>query len=183
MIKLLDVYSLLGLHDLMGIKSLLFQVLCLFMLISPDLKAFKFKTLQHLQPFCQGERSGQQLYQTLQTLVTAMSDVHLIAFFVNKLFICRNDGAVKCVSSLLYFPFFFFQWKKFKIRPGRLKNLVSSAFQMRLICWLICFLVAFHASLEIASQICKILFVMEWDILDIAELEVKFRSIVQLCCI
>lgn len=108
LIKLLDVYSLLGLHDLMGIKSLLFQVLCLFMLISPDLKAFKFKTLQHLQPFCQGERSGQQLYQTLQTLVTAMSDVHLIAFFVNKLFICRNDGAVKCVSSLLYFPFFFF---------------------------------------------------------------------------
>lgn len=108
LIKLLDVYSLLGLHDLMVIKSLLFQVLCLFMLISPDLKAFKFKTLQHLQPFCQGERSGQQLYQTLQTLVTAMSDVHLIAFFVNKLFICRNDGAVKCVSSLLYFPFFFF---------------------------------------------------------------------------
>ena len=108
LIKLLDVYSLLGLHDLMVIKSLLFQVLCLFMLISPDLKAFKFKTLQHLQPFCQGERSGQQLYQTLQTLVTAMSDVHLIAFFVNKLFICRNDGAVKCVSSLFYFPFFFF---------------------------------------------------------------------------
>lgn len=108
LIKLLDVYSLLGLHDLMGIKSLLFQVLCPFKLISPDLKAFKFKTLQHLQPFCQGERSGQQLYQTLQTLVTATSDVRLIAFFVNKLFICRNDGAVKCVSSLFYFLFFFF---------------------------------------------------------------------------
>lgn len=44
------------------------------MLISPDLKALKFKTPEHLQPFCQGEGFGQQLYQTL---VTGRSDVHL----------------------------------------------------------------------------------------------------------